>query len=142
MTTLTPTEIDTLHRLLCAVLPSTSGAGAAEARAVDYVLRRLPGEDPGLVAALRAELPAAATDPPGTLRRWSADATAPQWRLFRRVRAWAWEGFLCDPAHGGNAGGVGWKRFGVAGAPQPAGFSPADLLATSEPSDRAGAEPA
>ena len=35
------------------MLPSSSGPGATEARAIDYVAARLPAENPEMVAALR-----------------------------------------------------------------------------------------
>lgn len=63
------------------------------------------------------------------LQAWSADRSDPQWQLFRRVRSWAWEGFLCEPRHGGNRGQAGWTRFGIAGPPQPRGFTAEDLAA-------------
>lgn len=129
---LTPHEFDMLERLLACVLPSSSGAGADEARAIDYVRARIATENPEFVAALRDGLgraEAAGLDADGTLRAWSADRTVPQWQLFRRVRSWAWEGFLCEPRHGGNRGGVGWTRFGITGPPQPRGFTLEELVA-------------
>ena len=40
---------------------------------------------------------------------------------------------LCDPSHGGNRDRLGWKRFGIAGPPQPRGFTPAELGVEREP---------
>jgi Gluconate 2-dehydrogenase subunit 3 len=119
-----------LEQLLARVLPSSSGPGADEARAIDYVRARLATENPELVAALRdgiGRAEAAGLDADGMLRAWSADRTVPQWQLFRRVRSWAWEGFLCEPRHGGNRGRVGWTRFGITGPPQPRGFTLEEL---------------
>jgi len=129
---LTPHELDVLDQLLACVLPSSSGPGATEARAIDYVVARLPTESPEMVAALRDGIKraeAAGLNADAMLRAWSADRSAPQWQLFRRVRAWAWEGFLCDPRHAGNRGQAGWTRFGIAGPPQPDGFTPEELVA-------------
>jgi len=135
---LTQHELDVLGQLLACVLPSSSGPGAAEARAIDYVAARLPAEDPAVVAALRdgiSRAEAAGLDAEGTIRAWSADRSAPPWQLFRRVRSWAWEGFLCEPRHGGNRGQVGWTRFGIAGPPQPRGFTLEELTAPGPESE-------
>jgi gluconate 2-dehydrogenase gamma chain len=35
--------------------------------------------------------------------------------FFEELRARAIEGAFCDPAHGGNAGGAGWRLLGYAG---------------------------
>jgi hypothetical protein len=129
---LTPDELDMLDQLLACVLPSTSGPGATEARAIDYVAARLSTETTEALVALREGLrhaEAAGLDAEETLHAWSADRSSPQWQLFRRVRSWAWEGFLCEPRHGGNRGQVGWTRFGVVGPPQPRGFAPEELVA-------------
>lgn len=129
---LTPHELDILDQLLACVLPSTSGPGATEARAIDYVAARLSTETPDTLVALRegiGDAEAAGLDAEETLHAWSADRSSPQWQLFRRVRSWAWEGFLCEPRHGGNQGQVGWTRFGIVGPPQPRGFTPEELVA-------------
>ena len=127
---LTAVEVRRLESLLACVLPSSSGPGATEARAIDYVVRRLPAENGELVATLRREL-VRDQDPSDLLAQWSVNRDGPMWPLFRFVRSLAWQGYLCDPVHGGNALGVGWQRFGVAGPPQPDGFSASDLLGSS-----------
>ena len=106
---LDPDERATLEKLLAVVLPSTTGAGATEAGAVDYVMQRLAGPEhewlPGLLELVRT----AAGREEAEVARLCADGDP--W--FGRLRAWAWEGFLCDPALGGNRDGVGWQRFGA-----------------------------
>lgn len=106
---LDPGERATLARLLALVLPSTSGAGAAEASALDHLLRRLDGPEAGSLPELRALLASVKDREELELERLCASDDP--W--FTRLRAWAWEGFLCDPALGGNRDGVGWQRFGA-----------------------------
>lgn len=130
--TLSDDERAALAALLAVILPSTSGPGATEAGAVDYVTARLPRESPELVAALRTHLPAAAGDPDATVAALAADPATPDFQVFRRLRQWAWEGFLCEPKHGGNRDQVGWTRFGITGPPQPRGFTPAELAIVEE----------
>jgi hypothetical protein len=50
---LTPHELDILDQLLACVLPSASGPGATEARAIEYVAARLSAETPEMIGALR-----------------------------------------------------------------------------------------
>ncbi len=123
---LTADERATLERLLDVILPSTSGAGARTAGSIDYVTARLDREDPALLAALAPHLDGT-RDPAAVVAALAADPASPDYQLFRRVRAWAWEGFLCEPQHGGNRDGVGWARFGANGTPQPRGYSVAEL---------------
>jgi hypothetical protein len=144
-------ESAALDAVLAVVLPSTSGAGAAEADAGRYVRARLAGPDAAWLVPLRRWLAADVIGPHdarphdarphdarpggagvarGGARHGAADAGAPDgarvaaavaslaaeadgpWPgLFEQVRLWAWSGYLCDPARGGNADGVGWQRF-------------------------------
>jgi hypothetical protein len=128
---LTAAEIDALERLLDVILPSTSGAGARTAGSIDYVVARLDREDPVLLAALQPHLLVDA-DPQAVVAALAADPTSFDFQVFRRVRAWAWEGFLCEPRHGGNRDGVGWRRFGANGSPQPRGYTPDELAVERE----------
>jgi len=121
-----------LARLLAVILPSTSGPGATEADAIDYVVGRLHKEDPEIVVGVRAHLPAAAEDPVAVIAALASDPTGPGYQVFRRIRAWAWEGFLCDPKHGGNRDHVGWQRFGIPRSPQPLGWTVEDLEVVDE----------
>lgn len=131
---LTHQESDALERLLDVILPSTAGAGARTAGSIDYVVARLDREDPVLIAALRPHLHGAA-DPESVVAALAADPTSFDYQVFRRVRAWAWEGFLCEPHHGGNRDGIGWQRFQANGTPQPRGYTPDELVAVP---DRSG----
>lgn len=106
---LDPEERATLAKLLAVVLPSASGPGASEAGAVDYVVRRLAGPERDALPQLREVLREVAGREAGEVERLCAEGNA--W--FGRLRSWAWEGFLCDPALGGNRGAVGWERFGA-----------------------------
>jgi hypothetical protein len=105
----------TLDAVLAVLLPSTSGPGAAEAGAGDYVRLRLAGPDARWIDTLRPWLRAAAGREQEAVAG-GADAANddPAGELFEQLRNWAWEGFLCDPAHGGNTHEVGWRRFGWA----------------------------
>jgi len=134
---LTPVERVVLAALLEVVLPSTSGPGAREAHAVDYVARRLAGRDDEWLVRVRAAVVAAAGDEDGFVARAAAD-DGPDRELFRRLRSWAWEGFLCDPTRGGNDRGVGWHRFGADGHPK---GRRADVEPPSAPGAARGARP-
>jgi hypothetical protein len=129
-------ELAELADVLSVILPSTSGAGAREADATEYVRRRLHREDPELVIALRLKLQTQGGDPAALVAGLvEGPLGSLDDRLFRRLRASAWEGFLCDPVHGGNRDRVGWARFGISGPPQPGGFTPAELETVREPED-------
>ncbi len=104
------TEAAALDAVLAVILPSASGAGAAEAGAGRYVEARLAGPDGHWLDPLRRWLPepARAAEAVGAL----AARTDGRWPgLFEQLRLWAWSGYLCDPALGGNYDGVGWARF-------------------------------
>jgi hypothetical protein len=106
-------ESKTLDALLAVLLPSTSGPGATEAGAGDYVRSRLAGPDARWIDKLRPWLRAAAGCEQETVAGWAEAANDdPAGQLFEQLRNWAWEGFLCDPARGGNKDEVGWRRFG------------------------------
>lgn len=103
-------EAAALDAVLAVILPSDSGAGAAEAGAGRYVRARLAGPDERWLDPLRGWLP----EPAGAAAAVDALASGDGGRwpgLFEQLRVWAWSGYLCDPARGGNADGVGWARF-------------------------------
>ncbi len=106
-------ESKTLDEVLAVLVPSTYGPGATEAGAGDYVRSRLAGPEARWLEKLRPWLRAAAGREQEAIADW-ADAASddPAGEVFEQLRSWAWEGFLCDPAHGGNTDGVGWRRFG------------------------------
>lgn len=104
---LDPRERAILAELLALVLPSASGPGAREAGAVEYVIGRLVALDADDLPELQTLLGEAAGHEAACIERLAADDN----RWFRRLRSWAWEGFLCDPSRGGNRGGVGWSRM-------------------------------
>lgn len=105
--TLTDPELAGLRAVLSVLLPSTSGPGATEADALEYVRARLEGPLGDRVDALRPVLLRAVGAPEATV----AELAAAEDPRFAELRALAWEGYLCDPAHGGNRDGVGWARF-------------------------------
>ena len=109
-----------LDAVLAVVLPSASGAGAAEAEVGRYVRARLAGPDADWLVPLRRWLTADVAGPDGALAdpraaaavaSLAAEADGPWPGLFEQIRLWAWSGYLCDPGRGGNAGAVGWQRF-------------------------------
>lgn len=130
-TTLSDSERATLTRWLAVILPSDTGPGATEAGAIDYVTGRLHKEDPELIAALRAQLARDETADT-VIAGLASDPASYDFQIFRRLRQWAWEGFLCEPKHGGNQNQVGWTRFGINGTPQPRGWTPAELAVIEE----------
>jgi hypothetical protein len=103
-----------LDAVLAVILPSGSGAGAAEAEAGRYVRARLAGADRHWLDLLCRWLPepARAREAVAALATEISAETERSWPgLFEQLRVWAWSGYLCDPALGGNADGVGWARF-------------------------------
>ncbi len=120
---LTAAQRATLSKVLEEILPSDSGAGAREADAAEYVVRRLRGPDSRWLPELRAALDDAAADEAGYVARLAA---ANDSAMFARLRTWAWEGYLCDPAYGGNRDRVGWRRFGFPGDPKERGYRPSE----------------
>jgi Gluconate 2-dehydrogenase subunit 3 len=108
-------ESRTLDAVLAVLLPSTSGPGATEAGAGDYVRARLAGPDRHWLEDVRSWLSAAAGREREAVAGWAAAAREdPAGEVFEHLRKWAWEGLLCDPVHGGNKDGIGWRRFGWA----------------------------
>ncbi len=118
------------------IVPSIDGAGAREAGTAAYVLgrtradpgilpgyRRLASRLAGLAAASAEgrrfdELPDDAQDAALTALEASGDPA------FRRLVIDTMEGFYGDPAHGGNAGAVGWAILGFPGPTGGAGYEP------------------
>jgi Gluconate 2-dehydrogenase subunit 3 len=117
-------EAAALDAVLAAILPSTSGPGAIEAGAGAYVRRRLAGPDRAWSEPLRQWLPAP-EDADGAVAALAVAPDGPDAALFEQLRVWAWSGYLCDPALGGNVAGVGWARFDWS--------PPAGRVAASEP---------
>jgi hypothetical protein len=106
----------TLEAVLAVILPSTSGPGAREAGAVDYVVDVL-GKKPQAVTVeqLRQFLDAAQADPDAVLSGLEGDRAPAAQEMFVTLRALAWEGYLCDPGRLGNRDAVGWTRLGFEG---------------------------
>jgi hypothetical protein len=116
----------TLDAVLAVLLPSTSGPGAVEAGAIEYVLRRIAAETPVARQQLCRWLDEAAADPAEAVARLALSESDDDAALFARLRAWAWEGFLGDPSYGGNRGQIGWRRFGHPGPPKAGGYAMAE----------------
>jgi gluconate 2-dehydrogenase gamma chain len=112
------------------ILPSDDGPGAAETGAAAYIERLLetdrfrswqPLFEDGLgrLEELAAELhglpfPDCSEDARDeVLRRLQTDPDRLRQAFFRQLVSLTLEGFLCDPAHGGNRGGLGWSYLGV-----------------------------
>ena len=114
---LTPEQRRTLAAILEVILPSESGAGATDTGAVDYVAGRLRGPERDATAGLYAVL-ARVDDAGAFVAALAASDDPAAVALFRRLRAWAWEGMLCDPSYGGNRDGRGWARFGHTASPK------------------------
>jgi len=128
---LTETERHTLVAALDRILPSDDGPGATEAGVAEYVEQALrerrhralePLVTSGLerLRALARELhghdfadctPAQRDDVLRQLQR--LPERAPRLFLSRLVQL-GLEGFLCDPVHGGNRDGAGWRAVGYA----------------------------
>jgi hypothetical protein len=123
-TILAPGEVATLRSLLSVFLPSTSGPGAQEADAVTYVIERLRGPDRQWLGVVRDLVQNTGRDETAFVARLAAGQDDESKALFVRLRSWAWEGFLCDPAYGGNRGKVGWSRFGAPEHPKARGYRP------------------
>lgn len=118
------------------ILPASADfAGARDARVMTYVDRQLAIEPyvrlaPGMIALARgldqqattrgakafAQLDATAQDAVlDELARGAwPDRSLPQRELFVVLHSLTLEGFLSDPNHGGNHGGVGWKAIDFA----------------------------
>lgn len=130
---LAPEAYRALEAATARILPGAADfAGAREARVMGFITRQLAVAPfvrlaPGLVAlagaldqqATRrgkiafAELDVAAQDAVlDELARGAWPGVAiPQRELFRVLHTLTLEGFLADPAHGGNHDGAGWKAI-------------------------------
>jgi gluconate 2-dehydrogenase gamma chain len=112
------------------ILPSDDGPGAKETGAAAYIERLLetdgfrswqPLFDDGLdrFEELAQELHGqsfSAGSPEQrdeVLRRFQAEPDRLRRIFFRKLVSLSLEGFLCDPAHGGNRGGLGWSYLEV-----------------------------
>jgi gluconate 2-dehydrogenase gamma chain len=130
-------EAATLDALAARIIPGDADdPGAREAQAVVYIDRALAGflrdqQTPYRVGLRRldtftgerygrrfAELGADEQDEIlGELdRRAVEDRDDPLGHLFLVVREHVVQGVFCDPSHGGNRGGVGWRMVGFPGA--------------------------
>ncbi|HYS07789.1 MAG TPA: gluconate 2-dehydrogenase subunit 3 family protein [Myxococcales bacterium] len=123
-----------LEAAACRILPSDDGPGAREAKVGRFIERQLAGELSGLRPAFEQlarlldlharrvfHVPFAALTQPdqdavlGQLSRGALPARGfPQAELFRALHTLTLEGFLSDPAHGGNDGEIGWRAIGFA----------------------------
>ena len=133
-TSLSEAETRTLDAATSRILPSEDGPGAREAKVIRFIDAQLAGPLAQLLPAMQQ----------GALMldRYSqllyktpfADASAeqqdrilvelsrgkipvrsfPQEAWFAALHNLTLEGFLSDPAHGGNAGEIGWRSIGFA----------------------------
>ena len=134
--TLSPAEAETLGAIAARLIPAdSSGPGAAEARAAQYIDRALSGAlasfretyRDGLAALDRHAQSAkgnsfarlSAADQDAVLRDLEGGAAAgfpggaPA--CFNVVRSHTIQGTFCDPYYGGNAGFAGWDLIGYPG---------------------------
>jgi hypothetical protein len=112
------------------ILPSDDGPGAAETEAAGYVERVLEGERLGsrrplfvqglerlqelaLQAYGLAFAACAPAEQDEVLGRLQESAHPLHRTFFQELVRLVLEGFLCDPVHGGNRGGLGWSYLGV-----------------------------
>jgi gluconate 2-dehydrogenase gamma chain len=129
---LTAAETRTLEAATSRILPSDDGPGAREARVMRFIDAQLAGPLSPLLPAMQQG--ALMLDRYSELRNRAlfADATAeqqdlilgelsrgaipvrsfPQAEWFAALHDLTLEGFLSDPAHGGNAGEIGWRAIG------------------------------
>lgn len=131
-------ELKTLEAVTARILPSGNGPGARETGVAGYIVGAL--EHPfsrklrGPMAAGLERVDAAARRSFGhpfadcseeqqdeiltALQNRVLDAPEfPAHFFFEILITLAIEGFLCDPVHGGNRGGLGWKFLGASPAP-------------------------
>lgn len=112
------------------ILPSEDGPGAAEAGAAVWIEGTLAAEGNrswrflfeeglGRLQALAGEIhgrPFPACSPgerDEVLQRFQEQSDPLYRAFFRQLVTLTLEGFLGDPAHGGNREGVGWRYLGV-----------------------------
>ena len=127
-------ELLALDAITARILPEMPGApGARRAHVARFIDRQLAAPElapalPAVRAGLAAldelarrdhgrplaALDASSTDAliDGLARGTLPVARLPQAALFRALHALTLEGYLSDPAHGGNADMVGWKAIG------------------------------
>lgn len=130
-----PGAMRTLEAACARILPSDDGPGAREANVIRFIERQLDGPLRRLRPAMEqgallldrwsrkrfgdrpfAQLDAAQQDDVlGQLSRAEIPVKSfPQAELFRALHALTLEGFLSDPAHGGNDREAGWRAIGFA----------------------------
>lgn len=127
---------DVIRAAVERIVPSGDGPGAREAGTASYVLRRVGANATVLggyqrLAARLAAL-AAASAPGRSFAGLPADAQDAALvaletdgdPAFRRLVIDTMEGFYGDPAHGGNAGAVGWAILGFPGPTGGTGYVP------------------
>lgn len=126
------------HRLLTAlsetILPSDDGRGAAEAKVADYVetaLGRRSGEDRAKIENGLRLVDSMARQRHGKpfqdcRAEERSEVLAELERVPHRIVVTflmkivglVLEGFLCDPSHGGNHAGAGWRSVGYSPEPR------------------------
>lgn len=122
----------TLEAACARILPSDDGPGAREAKVIRFIERQLDGPLLRLRPAMQqgallidkwaqkrfgrgfTDLEAAQQDEIlGQLARAEIPVKSfPQAALFRALHSLTLEGYLADPAHGGNDGEAGWRAVG------------------------------
>lgn len=120
---LEPSARAALRAIVSRLIPADElGPGGAEAGADEYIAAALGGALASLAADYRAGL--AEVDRLSLLQAGRRFAELDQARqdellgswagtpFFETVREHTIEGFLCDPAHGGNRDRVGWSLIG------------------------------
>lgn len=142
-----PEQRTALAALCAHLLPGDDGPGAADAGCADFIALQLARPEFGLLrgvaqsglqaldAAARQHAAARFADLTDDQREQVlAKLRADQRRGFDGDRfvhlmlVLVLEGFLCDPAHGGNRDGVGWRYVGFT----PVRWAPADDRAWSK----------
>jgi gluconate 2-dehydrogenase gamma chain len=128
-------EWRTLDACCARILPSGALPGAREAKVIDFVDGQLASAELASLAPLviagarhldewaqREKKSAFAALPDGEQDAALAALAAgtlvmpqefPQAAWFRFLHTLTLEGFLSDPSHGGNAGGIGWRALGI-----------------------------
>lgn len=134
---LNPVEAATLDAMAARIIPGTDeDPGAREAQAILFIDRSLAGflrdqQTPYRVGLRRldaytrerygrafVELDSAEQDAVLTEldRRALGDDRDGLGKLFAVVREHVVQGIFCDPSHGGNRDGIGWRMVGFPGA--------------------------
>ena len=128
-----PTDtFSVLDAAACRIVPSDGSPGAREARVGRFIERQLTGSLSPLRPAFdqlarlldlwsrqtyRSPFTDASADAQDAILAALAHGRIParglsQEAMFRALHTLTLEGFLSDPAHGGNDGEVGWKSIG------------------------------